>query len=331
MSILKRFRITVNRNFKDLPFPAFLDSEYFDEFDNNINKLIDLLGVNDISYIDMSDLTELEKKALLEEEYINKEMLEHKLAKIIFIDSSTRILVNGEDHISVVCEDCGCDISALFEKTMNIEKLLDENFVFEFHEKYGYLTSNIEKCGSGIYPSAKLHLPVLSLAKELKSLLNGTSKCGVNISISSDNLLNPSDILEFYPNNSLGEKEDYSIKLLITVIREFEKFETELRNQYFENNKEKLVKIINNAASGLLNEPSMDENSMKYFFSKLFLGLELGILKTNDNILNNYDYIEVLDGFSDSHLELEKGRELSVDEKNNLRAYKIREFLEGVL
>lgn len=150
--IILENNLSLKRNIEGYNFPISLSEKDSLEI---IEKFRGIYGDELIllDEIDENTLNKLINAGIITEDSKNKE------AVIGFVFEDDYILViNDKDHISINISNFGEDLKLAYERSMEIEKELDEKFDFSFSPQYGYLTSFGRDCGNGIEIRFKLFL-----------------------------------------------------------------------------------------------------------------------------------------------------------------------------
>jgi len=137
-------------------------------------------------------------------------------------------LINTEDHLILNFVDEKNHLEEAWHTLLSLENELSKEIEFAFSQKFGFLTSDLKKCGTGLEVSLILHLPALihtdALEQQLEKMnfqvADITSFLGEHDSIKEE--LSKEDIdLEILDNGKLiikAEKklEKPSIATLLT-------------------------------------------------------------------------------------------------------------------
>ncbi len=91
------------------------------------------------------------------------------------------VIFNEEDHIRIKCFVKGLDLFSAYTFCSDVEKKLHTVFDFQNHPKYGYLTSSVDDCGTGIHLYVTMFLPGLSLDGKLDDFFRTADASGVQI------------------------------------------------------------------------------------------------------------------------------------------------------
>ncbi len=177
-------RIRLARNIASLPYPrkmTVLQAEeliekVWDAFSNSPLK-------NELTMHKVSDLSDIEKKALIEKHLISSELCTSKVpaAMIISSDEKISIMINEEDHLRIQVFSDGLDTESAYDMAKKVEMLLSEKLTFDKDDEFGFLTSCPTNAGTGLRASVMLHLPAISAAGRINPLLKWAANLGMTV------------------------------------------------------------------------------------------------------------------------------------------------------
>lgn len=104
-----------------------------------------------------------EDKAWISEHFLLREGINHlQQAQGIAMDRSSKFLlrINDQDHLNFHVSQPGDNLQSAFEKVFRIERSLGKKMEWAFSERYGFLTTRPEQCGSALVCSSLLHIPL---------------------------------------------------------------------------------------------------------------------------------------------------------------------------
>src|SRR5690606_7308639 len=167
---------------------------------------------------------------------ISKEMeraSEH-LAAYIAPDAMSSIMINEEDHIRAQTLEAGLNVERAYERLDEIDREIASVLGFAWSEKYGYLTACPTNVGTGFRASVMLHLPGLTLLKEVESSLQGIAHHGLTVrGFYGENSEYLGDFYQISNEITLGKTVEQIIKNLTTVIHRVIERELEARLELF--------------------------------------------------------------------------------------------------
>ncbi len=177
-------RIRLARNIKGLPYPARMSqsaaSKLIDDvwgaFDNSPLK-------NDLKIYRMNEISDVEKKSLIEKHLISAELCASRVPSVAIIsnDEKISVMVNEEDHIRLQVFEDGLEAEKAYDTAKKIEALLSEKLTFDVDAEFGYLTSCPTNAGTGLRASVMLHLPGISSTQNLNPLLKWAASLSMTV------------------------------------------------------------------------------------------------------------------------------------------------------
>ncbi len=174
-------RIRLARNITDVPFPARMTAPNDAEKVHRLAKE-SLLKASDFRYFRLSDMSELEKRVLVEENVISADLLRSRFGGLISnSDQSVSVMLIEEDHYRLQSLASGLDIYKAYDEADRLDNLLSEGVQYAFDEKLGFLTSCPTNVGTGLRASVMLHLPALTAAKALPRITSMIGKVGMTV------------------------------------------------------------------------------------------------------------------------------------------------------
>lgn len=179
-------RVRMVRNWNQYVFPYRLPQKESIEMIRQLEVGLQDLGSLDgrqYEYVALSDLDELDRKAMRERRVFNATIAAKKtpMGLLLSENEDTGIVLNGTDHIRVQVLSPGLQLDQLWERCDQIDDYINARFPYAFDEKYGYLTSFPTNVGTAMRASAMVHLPTLSLGKKFSGLVAEMGRFGVTI------------------------------------------------------------------------------------------------------------------------------------------------------
>lgn len=179
-------RIRLARNIKDFPFPKRLSLQGRNKIIEKVRFAIENSNssiASEFSFMDMSQLTALERVSLVERHLVSPEFVSDIDGKGLLVskDESFCIMINEEDHIRLQVITKGLSLEQAYDVADKLDTLLDENLDFAFDEKLGYLTQCPTNLGTGMRASVMLHLPSLEKGNVINRISDNLTKLGLTI------------------------------------------------------------------------------------------------------------------------------------------------------
>ena len=97
-------------------------------------------------------------------------------------DGKVCCTVNGSDHVHIIAFAPGLSCDTAFNECSLMDSQLQERLQFAASYDYGFLTSSLKDCGSGLRISVRLHLPSLSFTGRMGEFSQDLAKKGLELS-----------------------------------------------------------------------------------------------------------------------------------------------------
>ena len=168
--IVLNSRVRLARNIQEMQFPEKIS---FIEGRKNGKTVYNALKsqVQDESII-LHDMWDEKQEAF--NEYVEKYLISDELVKnankgsfILNRTETVSIMINENDHIKIQCINSGFNLNEALEYAVAIDDMIEQTVNYAFDEQLGYLTSNINDVGTGLKASVMIHLPALTMNKEI--------------------------------------------------------------------------------------------------------------------------------------------------------------------
>ncbi len=175
-------RIRLARNLKEYPFPNRISEDQAKEVaDRVISALSDM--DKKFNRIDMSELSQAQRLALVEQHLISPEFVEKRPYRVLLLsdDNSVSIMLNEEDHIRLQVIKPGLDLEEAYKIADEIDDCLSKKLNLAFSERLGYLTQCPTNLGTALRASVMLHLPALQKSASISRIASNLSKLGLTI------------------------------------------------------------------------------------------------------------------------------------------------------
>ncbi len=320
-------RIRLARNFKELPFPA--------KPSKTDNKVIEIAvkaaeesNIENMTYVSMKDLPDIEKEYLIETHVISQELAKTKRnSGIIVGDSPVSVMVNEEDHLRIQSVLPGLQLKEAYQECLTYERCPSLQPEYAFTYEFGYLTACPTNTGTGLRASAMVHVPALVISGKINSVLDSCSKLGIAVrGIYGENSGSGAHMLQISNQVTLGQSESEIIASMEDIIRQICVLERKARNTLAESKGVYFTDRIYRALGTLKHARVMDSKEGLSLLSEVKMGLDMGILKGADTA----QIVTVLTNVQPACLQKIQGRILSSEERDMERAKVLRESVNNI-
>ena len=276
-------RIRLARNLKGIPFPGRMTAEQRAELNLKVKNA--LLESNtpfakSLKYIDMRDVPEVQKYAMVERHIISPEFanLNEETAIILSDDESISIMIGEEDHLRIQVILAGLQLNEAYDIAERIDSLLCGALQFAFDSRLGFLTECPTNLGTGLRASVMLHLPALENNGEIEALGNSIGKIGFTVrGMYGEGSKSSASLYQVSNQVTLGLSEKNALENLGIITTQLMEKERESRNML---NKIEMEDICYRALGTLQNARILSSEEMMNLISRVKLGKSMGILNT---------------------------------------------------
>ncbi|WP_031517301.1 protein arginine kinase [Desulfofalx alkaliphila] len=323
-------RIRVARNFKDVIFPHLMKESDAEPVFHAVQlvtsqpQTVERFGSMD--FVRITELTPVERRLLMEKHLISPDLLKdiENKAVVISEDQEVNIMLNEEDHLRIQCLLPGLQLNKGWQMVDELDDLLEQTIDYAYSEQFGYLTVCPTNIGTGLRASVMLHLPGLTMLKQMGSVITAISKIGLTVrGLHGEGSGASGNIYQVSNQITLGHTEEEIINNLTFVIKQLIDQERNARKVLHRDNRHPLEDKIFRAYGVLKNARMLTSGEAMKLISDVRLGVELGIIKdVSQQLLNELTVI-----ITPAFLLKQMQRDLSAEERDVLRAQKVRESL----
>lgn len=322
-------RIRLARNIDGVPFPQKLNQ---DEANKVIKDVADsVLNSNsaiahEFRLIKLRELKPLERLSMVEKHLISMDIVNEyqRGAVLLNREENVSIMINEEDHIRLQVIYPGFKVKDAYDYANKLDDLIEEKVQYAYDAKLGYLTSCPTNVGTGIRASVMLHLPALTLTKNINNVFNTVVQVGMTMrGIYGEGSNAMGNIYQISNQVTLGLTEDEIINNLIAVTKKIIDQEIKTREMLFEKQAAEIEDDIYRSLGLLKYSRMLSTQECLNLMSKVRLGIEMGIIKDIDVKKLN----DLLVNVQPATLQLIEGRDLDTKERDIIRAKIFRETL----
>lgn len=274
-------RIRLARNLSGIPFPSRMTNAQRAELNAKVKKAIIESNTpfsKTLKYIDMRDVPETQKYAMVERHIISPEFanIEGESAIILSNDESISIMIGEEDHIRIQVIYAGLQLNEAYDVAERIDSLLHGSLQFAFDDNLGFLTECPTNLGTGLRASVMLHLPALENSGEIESLSNSISKIGFTVrGMYGEGSKSAASLYQLSNQITLGLSEKNALENLSIITNQLIEKEKESSQKL---DKILLEDICYRALATLKSARVLSSDEMMKLISRVKLGKSMGIL-----------------------------------------------------
>lgn len=289
-------RIRLARNFKGIPFPLKASKEQQEQV---IQKCKDVAGASkmNLKFVDLNPMKDYEKQALAECHLISPQMMDDSIQRGLLLndDSSICVLVNEEDHLRIQCMEAGFNMRKCFDSANQVDDEIEKNADIAFDGQFGYLTCCPTNLGTGMRASVMVHLPALTMTRNINSIIDSLSQLGMTVrGIFGEGSKASGNIYQISNQETLGETEENIIERFEQIISEVIEKEREIRKRMYESESYRLKDKLMRSYGVLTNAVILSSSEAMTRLSDVRFAVELGIIDTIDYKMLNTALYSIL-------------------------------------
>ncbi|MFW5769893.1 MAG: ATP--guanido phosphotransferase [Spirochaetota bacterium] len=173
-------RVRLARNLATLPFPGNMGSAETDFLNGMVDRLMQHAEFSGkMSIIRMDQLSLEDKRFLRERNIITRELeLSDKSSVMMADDEEFMVLVNEEDHLRIQVIKPGFQLTEAYMLANVIDDEINRHISYAYRDDFGYLTACPSNAGTGMRVSTIVHLPMLSLMKNISEVIKMVKEAG---------------------------------------------------------------------------------------------------------------------------------------------------------
>lgn len=326
--IVMSTRIRLARNLTGTHFPIAFTEEDAMTVDKAVSGVLLDSAETGYSYIKMADLPTLERQVLVEKHLISPGLAnpDRYGAVILSDDETISVMVNEEDHIRIQCICPGLQLEEAYKHADLVDDQLEKELAYAFDENFGYLTSCPSNTGTGMRASVMMHLPALTMTKQINRIVPAITRLGLVVRGSygegSEALGN---IYQISNQTTLGKTEKEILTDLKNITIRLIAHERKSREILLTKSRVALENKLFRSLGTILYARLLQSGEAARCLSDVRLGIDLGIIEDiNMSILNEL-MIFMQPGFLQQYADAE----LTQEERDTLRAKLFRERLHA--
>lgn len=279
-------RVRLARNISGIPYPRKMSVTQAKELIDTVWSAFDNSPLkNELRKIEISTISDLEKKALIEKHLISPELCASKVPSVAIIsnDEKISVMVNEEDHLRIQVFSDGLDPDSAYDTAKKIETLLSEKLTFDRDSEFGYLTSCPTNAGTGLRASVMLHLPAVSNAGQVNPLLKWAANLGMTVrGLYGEGSRASGALFQLSNQITMGTSEEDILSRFNAAACSLISEERRLCAQLFENNEYEMKDKCLRSLGILKNAYMISSSEAMNLVSNVCMGANAGIIKNID-------------------------------------------------
>jgi len=323
-------RIRLARNLDNTPFPGWAKKDVQLFALQQITEVMDSCSSlkNGLSF-NFGKLNAIEKQVLVERHLISREHAAKGANAAVFLDQGCGLsfMANEEDHLRLQSIQPGLNLQQALNNLDSIQTLLEDKLPIAYDRDLGYLTACPTNLGTGMRASAMLHLPALGLQNQLHQSMNAISKLGLAVrGLYGEGTESSADLFQISNQSTLGSGETEIITKLNRIIGDLITQERQARIRLLENDPHKLQDKVSRAYSICKSAYLMASQEALSLLSILKMGISIGFFQK----ISTSEIDQLLLSIQPAHLQISNGGRLSPEERDFIRAEKVRSIVKTI-
>lgn len=324
--IMVSSRVRLARNYEDLPFRPRMQKEQQEEC---VRRTLDALRDLPESYrfVPLCGAEEMEKAVLMENRLISLELMENQEegAALIRRDEKVAVLMNEEDHLRILGFAPGGNLSEAAENVFAVDDQLQRRLTFAFDGQLGYLTACPTKIGTGLRASVMLHLPMLTILKQMGKVNQLAARLGLNLrGIYGEGSEALGHLYQLSNQVTLGKTEQEILDSVSALARQIAEMEKAFREKTWEKDSIGLADQMYRSLGLMQSARRMNLKEFMAHYSNVRLGAAMGKLP-----LSTLECDDLLLRSQPGHVKKAAGIELTAREIDEKRSDLLRAALGG--
>ena len=324
-------RVRLARNLADFPFISRASQSDRSDIERILRERIIALQEadrlpRDSMYIEVDELSSIDRLFLVERQLISREHAESGGARAVMFDRSERfsVMINEEDHLRIQVMKSGLNLQSALEDCNGLDDLIEEHVTFAFNDRLGYLTACPTNVGTGLRVSVMLHLPALVITRQIEKVFKSLQKINLAVrGLYGEGSQAMGDFYQISNQVTLGMAEEDLCKKIADVVPVLIDYERQAREFLIRESHETLHDRVSRAFGILRTAQTISSEETMHLLSSVRMGVNLGLLGDLEIPTINKLFVHT----QPAHLQKLSGVELDTSDRNIERASYLRRHL----
>ena len=237
---------------------------------------------NKLLYVDVEELTGVDRLFLVERQLISREHADSQGARSVAIDPTEKfsLMVNEEDHLRIQVMESGLALDAAWERVDRIDDLIEQSVTYAYHERLGYLTACPTNVGTGMRVSVMLHLPALVITRQIDKVFRSLQKISLAVrGLYGEGSQAMGDFYQISNQVTLGRSEQELIKQVADIVPVIIDYERQARDFLVRESQENLHDRVSRAYGILRTAQTISSEETMHLLSSVRMGVNLGLIE----------------------------------------------------
>lgn len=319
-------RIRLARNINQLPFAHWANAAALEKVTKEVKTVVQnsqyLKGAD---ILELDKLTSIDKEFLVERHLISPESVKGKAGLVVVGDKElVSVMVNEEDHLRIQAMASGLQLSFIWRYLERIDDEFSQRLDYAISPEWGYLTACPTNVGTGMRASVMIHLPALTISKQIDKLLKAVSQLGLAIrGIHGEGTEALGNLFQISNQVTLGQTEEEIVDNIERVSKQIIDHEENAQALLLKEVRTQVEDRIFRAYGILTSARIITSKEAMDMLSLIRLGVNMGLVEVPFSTLN-----ELLILSQPASVQKKYTKKLSQAERNMRRADLIREKLK---
>ncbi|RUL54722.1 MULTISPECIES: protein arginine kinase [Lysinibacillus] len=321
-------RIRLARNLEGYRYPLSFTEQEAKQIDGVVSQAV--LNINNdkriFSHFTIKEMPLLQRQVLVEKHLISPLLAKKEKSASVLLssDETISVMINEEDHLRIQCLLPGLQLLETYELANKLDSHLEKQLPYAFNESFGYLTCCPTNVGTGLRASVMMHLPALTMSKQIKAVTQMLARFGMVVrGIYGEGSENLGNVYQISNQVTLGKSEEEIIDDLQNIVVQIIQSERGAREALLKKSKVVLEDRFNRSLGTLRYARVMTSEEAAACLSNVRLGVDVGIINDVPLSVLNECMILIQPGFVQQYA----GTTLQPAERDIFRAKLLREKL----
>ncbi len=319
-------RVRLARNYEDLPFRHKITAA---QCEACVSRTLDALRPlpEPYTYLPIEGMEENEKRVLVESHLISPDLLKEETGAAVLVrgDEKIAVMMNEEDHLRIQAFAPGENLPLAAQNAFSIDDTLQSTQHFAFDSQLGYLTACPTNTGTGMRASVMLHLPMLTLFKQMGKVGQIAAKVGLTLrGIYGEGSEAQGNLYQLSNQVTLGRTEQDLVQAVTATARQMAEMERVFRGRAWERDRVAFEDQLFRSYGLLTNARRMGVKEFMAHWSNLRMGAAMEKLPVSADACD-----ALLTAAQPAHVIKAAGAALNEKEQDAYRSEIIRRAIQG--
>lgn len=280
--IILSSRVRLARNYEDLPFDVAEKPDCAAMCLARTTNALKLSGADEhFTLLRLGEMGGVQRESLAEYHWISRDLLKHPETAAVMLNQldGVSIMMNEEDHLRIQAIRQGVDLPSAADACFRVDDALSRQVTFAFDKQLGYLTACPTNTGTGMRASLLMHLPMLTLCKQMGNVGQIVAKVGLTIrGVYGEGAEAQGNLYQVSNQVTLGRTEQELISAVTAVGHQLTDMELALREKSLKSGRLSLEDTVFRAWGLMKYARSMPLQEFFKHWSAVRLGAAMGLL-----------------------------------------------------